>query len=268
MTDDDEETLEHELLIRPKKKSMSSEQASFVKKEGHHNEEEFCKLLPGSIVKIGRDKADIEYKEYTFSLKKMCKRIQFALYSRNSSNWLTNTESFRLCKECLDIYPETYETYRKDKLAYKEKLREKMLNLKEYLSSDPEHLREFLLWIIFKNDVDFLVLKDETHHYIYHSKELVNILVDHVQITTSQVIKKKDYADQKVLLKCENKNKKITNLIEIEIRNSNSKHFARLLCVCNRDVLFHLLQEQIKPERPLRESIILKGDSCEILAKE
>ena len=136
------------------------------------------------------------------------------------------------------------------------------------MSSDPRHLREFLLWIIIKNVVDFLVLKDKTQHYIYHSKELVNILVDHVQITTSQVIKKNDYADQKVLLRCENKNQKIANLIEIEIRNSNAQHFARLLCVCNRDVLFHLLQEKIKPEQSLGEFIILKGDSREMLAKE
>jgi hypothetical protein len=270
----DEETLEDELnelnipSLRPKKKSMSSEQASFVKKDGHQNEQEFGQLLAGSVVKTGREKADIEYNGYTFSLKKMCKRIQFALYSRKSSNWLTDTESFRLCKECLDIYPETYDMYKKNKTFYKENLREKIIALKNYLSSNTEHLREFLSWIMFKNNVDFLVLKDHTQHYIYYSKQVVDTLVEYVQITTSQVVKRNDYPDQKVLLKCENKNKKITNLIEIEIRNSTPQHFARLLCVCNRDVLFYLLQEKIKVEQTLVDFVVLKGDACEILKKE
>jgi hypothetical protein len=261
----DDETLEDELGLRPKKKSMSSEQASFIKKDGHQNEKDFGELLSGSIVKIGREKADIEYNGYTFSLKKMCKRIQFALYSRKSSNWLTNIESFKLCKDCLDVYPETYDLYKKNKKLYKENLREKIISLKNYLSTDTRHLHEFLIWIMFKNSVDFLVLKDQTQHYIYHAKQVVNTLIDCVQIATSQVVKRNDYPDQKVLLKCENKNKKIVNLIEIEIRNSTPQHFARLLCVCNRDVLFHLLQEKIKLGKNLGDFIILKGDACGML---
>lgn len=249
-----------------KKKAMSSDKASKVKKDGHTNEDDFAKLLPGSIVVPGTGKTDIEYKGYSFSLKKECKRIQMALYSIKSKNWINTSESAGKCKECLKIYPEKYEDYLIKKDEYKELLREKMVNLKEHLSVK-ENLYEFLNLIIFKNgDVDFLVMKDKNLQYIYHSTDVLKILLDNVEISNSQALKVGNVPEQKVIIKSQNKKNKLTNLIEIEIRNSSKQHYAQMLCVCNRDNLFELLNNNIE-ETIEQNNLVLKGNA-KILASE
>jgi hypothetical protein len=251
----------------PKKKSMSSEKASKVKKDGHSNEDDFTELLVGSLVKKGTGKADVVYKDWSFSLKKICKRIQFALYSKNSTNWLQTSPSSVLCKSCLDIYPKEYTEYNTNKPVYKEQLRSKMVLLKEHLSLS-ENLHEYLNLIIFKcGQVDFLVMKDVSGQYIYYNRDVLAAILENVEVTNSQVRKEGDYPEQKVIIKCKNNKDKNTNLIEIEIRNSGENHYAEMLCVCNRDTLFSLLNRVIS-ETSTKNNVVLKGKAVELLEHE
>lgn len=255
-----------------KKKAMSSEKASKVKKDGHSNEDEFALLLPGSFVVSGTGKTDVQYKEFSFSLKKICKRIQLALYSIKSKNWLESSPSAMLCKDCLTIYPKTFEEYTNNKNMYKELLREKMVNLKNHLSIR-ENLSEYLNLIIFKNgEVDFLVMKDKDSQYIYYSTEVLNVLLDNIEIFNSVAMKKGDFPEQKVIIKSKNNNNKLANLIEIEIRNSSEGHYAQMLCVCNRDNLFNLLNNNIEKTKMTNNTtsetnIVLKGESINLLSE-
>jgi hypothetical protein len=234
---------EEEIIIpqKGKKKAMTSEHASKVKKDGHSNEHDFSNMFPGSEVVPGTGKTDIKYNGHTYSLKKECKRIQFGLYSRNSKNWVTASQSAMLCKACLDIYPAKFKDYKQQKHHFKELLRPRMVELKNHLAIK-ENLQEYLNLIMFKNgEVDFLVLKDKEEQHIFDSTKTINTLINNVEVCNSQAIKKGDYPEQKVIIKSRNNKGKLTNLIEIEIRNSSDNHYAQMLCVCNRDNLYHLL---------------------------
>lgn len=247
-----------------KKKAMSSEKASKVKKEGHSNETDFSLMIPGSEVLEGTGKVDVQYKNYSFSLKKECKRIQMALYSLESKNWLETSPSAMLCKDCLTIYPKNFEEYVNEKQHYKELLREKMVNLKNHLCLK-ENLREYLNLIIFKNgEVHFLVMKDKGLQYIYESSEVLDVLLNNVEVFNSSALKKGDIPEQKVVIKSKQTNTsggiKWVNLIEIEVRNSSKGHYAQMLCVCNRDILFSLLNKNIEKTNQY-EKIVLFGKS-------
>ena len=49
------------------------------------------------------------------------------------------------------------------------------------------------------------------------------------------------------------------------MRNSGSDHYAELLCVCNRDKLFELLNMHIGSSLEIKNNIILKGKAIGIL---
>lgn len=250
-----------------KKKAMSSDKASKVKKDGHNNEDDFTQLLSGSVVKAGTGKTDVEYKGWSFSLKKECKRIQFALYSKNSKNWVVSSPSAMLCRECLLIYPQDYDTYNTNKGQYKELLREKMVSLKNHLSVR-DNLHEYLNLIMFKSgEVDFLVMKDWNIQYIYHASDVLETLLNNVIVENSRAIKIGDVAEQKVVIKCKNEKNNWTNLIEIEVRNSGSNHYAEMLCVCNRDNLFRLLETHIA-ETCFIGKVYLRGSTIALLENE
>ena len=70
----------------PKKKAMSSEKASQVKKDGHKNEDDFSILVGGKKI-TGTGKTDCILNDKHYSLKQICKRIQFGLYNINSEYW-------------------------------------------------------------------------------------------------------------------------------------------------------------------------------------
>lgn len=266
--DDDIMPLAETITPSRKRKAMSSAKASKVKKDGHTNEDDFTQLLSGSVVKSGTGKTDVQYKEWGFSLKKECKRIQFALYSKNSKNWIETSPSAMLCKDCLTIYPSDFDTYNSNKNHYKELLREKMIALKNHLSVK-ENLHEYLNLIMFKNgEVDFLVMKDASVQYIYYAPEVLETLLNNVVVLNSGAIKVGDIAEQKVIIKCENEKKKLHNLLEIEVRNSGGSHYAEMLCVCNRDILFGLLNRMIEQTNAVNTNVVLKGNANVLLEQE
>jgi hypothetical protein len=76
---------------------------------------------------------------------------------------------------------------------------------------------------------------------------------------------KGDFPEQKVIIKSKNNNNKLANLIEIEIRNSSEGHYAQMLCVCNRDNLFNLLNNNIEKTKITNNNLVLKGESITIL---
>jgi len=267
INDSDDDEQEDLTKTSHKKKSMTSEKASHVKKSGHKNEDDFVSIFQGAHKIKGTGKTDVRYKDYSFSLKKVCKRIQFALYTHNSDRW-DDTPISTLCKACLEIYPESYSEYLQNKVSCKDKLREKMINLKEHLTIK-ENLKEYLEKMIFnKEEVNFLVMKDNDNQHIYFRDDVIEILINNTSVQNSQAIKEGDTPEQKVIIKCKNNKDKFINLIEIEVRNSGSNHYAELLCVCNRDKLFDLLNENISESIEIKNNVILKGKAIGILESE
>ena len=244
-----------------KKKAMTSEKASIVKKAGHTNENDFADLICGSVVK-GQTKCDVVKNGIGFSLKKVCKRIQFALYSRNSANWVHGSESAQICKDILTIYPHTIEEYKSKKTDIKQQLRTKMLLLKEHLGTNPEHLREYLSLVMTNNgEVEYLVMRDrDDKQYIFNANEAIDVIVKNAIVSNSQWRKPGDTPEQKTLITIPNKNNtKYVNLMELETRTSSPKHYAEFLCVCNRDPLFDLLVKHIAEEQVFKDNMVVRG---------
>ena len=248
-----------------KKKAMSSEKASVVKKAGHSNEDDFAALIGGAVVK-GHTKPDVTKNNIGFSLKKVCKRIQFALYSRNSTNWAQDSESAQICKDLLTIYPPTFEEYKSNKQNTKQQLRTKMLLLKEHLATNPENLREYLSLVMTNHgEVKYLVRRDrDDKQYIFNANEAINVIVKNAIVANSQSRKPGDTPEQKTLITIPNqKESKYVNLMELETRNSSPGHYAEFLCVCNRDPLFELLVKHIAEEQVFKENMVVRGSAIE-----
>lgn len=237
-----------------KKKAMSSEKASHVKIAGHNNETNFVALIGGKVIP-GHTKPDAEKNGFNFSLKKECKRIQFALYSRNSSYWDTSSPSAMLCKEILSIYPASFEEYQQNKSHYKGLLREKMVNLKNHLS-DLDNLKEYLSLIITNvGEVHYIVFQDGPNHYIFDAVQVIDTIAINAQVENSKALKVGDNPEQKVVIKTKNSEGNFRNLIELEIRNSGNNHYAEFLAVCNRDNLLNLLKSQILEEKIFKDIV-------------
>lgn len=237
-----------------KKKAMSSEKASHVKIAGHTNETNFVALIGGKVIP-GHTKPDAEKNGFKFSLKKECKRIQFALYSRNSSYWNISSPSSMLCKEILSIYPSSFAEYQQNKPHYKGLLREKMVNLKNHLS-DLDNLKDYLRFIITNVDeVHYMVFQDGQNHYIFDAVQVIDIIAINARVENSKALKVGDNPEQKVVIKTKNSQDKFRNLIELEIRNSGNNHYAEFLAVCNRDNLLNLLKAHIPEEKIFKDIV-------------
>jgi len=240
-----------------KKKAMSSEKASFVKKEGHFNEDDFAALIGGEKIK-GTQKGDILKNGHKLSLKKICKRIQFALYGIDSENWVESSPSAVKCKNILSIYPESFAEYQGNKTHYKSLLREKMVDFKDHLSIK-DNLKEYLSLVITKSgDVDYIVMKDKTNQFIFDASEVIYTIVTNSVVVNSKAIKGGDTPEQKVLITIP-KGKIFVNLLELEIRNSSEGHYAKFLCVCFRDRLFELLKSCITEEKIFNDNLVVRG---------
>jgi hypothetical protein len=258
--------MEDPVLKLHKKKAMSSEKASVVKKAGHANETDFAALIGGSVVP-GRGKGDVVKNGTLFSLKKVCKRIQVALYSKNSKNWVESSPSAMICKDVLTIYPETFDDYKASKDHFKSLLRPKMIAFKEHLS-EPINLKKYLsLVFTHSGEVEFLVMKDGNKQYVFDAAEAIDTIVSCAQIANSKARKAGDTPEQKVLVTIP-KGGIFINLLELEIRNSSKGHYAEFLCVCNRDPLLQLLQDSIKEEVVFFDCIVVRGKAVQNFEKK
>jgi hypothetical protein len=257
-----------EIQKTPKKKAMTGEKASIVKKAGHSNETEFASLLEGNVIP-GHGKADVSKNGLYFSLKKICKRIQVALYSKNSKYWAITSASAMMCKDILTIYPSSFDEYKENKGHYKSLLREKMITFKNHLS-DPVNLKEYLN-LVFTNsgEVNYIVMKDGDHQYIFDSQEVIDTIVKDAKVENSKARKPGDTPEQKTLVTIPHGKKgNYKNLLELEIRNSSQGHYAEFLCVCNRDPLFHLLKSNIVDEAVFKDALIVRGAAIKDFEKK
>jgi hypothetical protein len=247
-------------MAQPARKAMTSEAASIVKKAGHSNESDFASLIGGIVIK-GNGKADVSKDTFKFSLKKVCNRIQVALYSRNSKNWSESSTSAMICKDILSIYPPSFEEYQANKPFHKALLQPKMVAFKDHLSK-PENLKEYLR-LVFTNsgDVHYIVMKDGSNQYIFDAEEAIDTIVNHAKVVNSSARKPGDTPEQKVLVTIPNGPSKYRNLLELEIRNSSAGHYAEFLCVCNRNPLFNLLNTHILDQAILKGVIIVCGNA-------
>jgi len=213
-----------------KKRAMTSEKASIVKKQGHKNQDRFAEIMNGIKSDDHTGKIDVRIQEKTYSLKKECKRIQFALYTISSRRWRNMSNMTEMCKLCLSILPTKFYEYKQDIQRYKKLLGEKMECLKESCQ-DKSKLKELLEIFIRgrSNEVQYVVFNFKGEDYIFQADEMIDKLVQNTNVSTSSKKSIVSEDAQKVIIrdKC--------NIIEMEIRKSSESHYREFLCVANRD---------------------------------
>lgn len=267
LTDKDHEIeIEHEhtifnMTITPKltsKRAMSSKKASMVKYQGHKNQDRFAQVMNGNKSQDHTGKIDITVEEKTYSIKKECKRIQFALYTITSRRWRNMSEMTNLCKMCLHVLPRTFEEYKKDTSKYKLLIEDKMNALKN-VCQEKTKLKELLEIFIRgrSNEVKYVVFNFKGEDYIFQADEMINTLIDNTIVNTSQKKGANSQNAQKVIIKNEH------NIIELEIRKSSSVHYREFLCVANRDKLINLLLKYIQSKQYYKQKVLLVGKAIQ-----
>ena len=241
------------LTIR-KKRAMTSQKASIVKKQGHRNQDRFALLMNGQKSQDHTGKIDIRVQEKTYSLKKECKRIQFALYTISSRRWRNMSHMSEMCKMCLSVLPVKFQEYKNDVQRYKNLLGEKMEDLKESCQ-DKNKLKELLEIFIRgrSNEVRFVVFHYKGQDYIFQADEMIDKIIQNTNVSTSSKRSVVSEDAQKVVIR------NTHNIIEMEIRKSSQTHYREFLCVANRDKLLTLLLNSVPGRSYFKENVILLG---------
>lgn len=260
----EESTITIDMTITPnfpttrKKRAMTSEKASMVKKDGHKNQDRFAEIMNGIKSDDHTGKIDIRVQEKTYSLKKECKRIQFALYTISSRRWRNRSTMTDMCKLCLSVFPIKFYEYKRDTERYKKLLGERMKCLKESCKNK-SNLKELLEIFIRgrSNEVQYVVFNFKGEDYIFQADEMIDKIIQNTTIHTSSKKTITSEDAQKVIIRNQH------NIIEMEIRKSSETHYREFLCVANRDKLVNLLISAIPNKAYHKQNVLLLGKAIQ-----
>lgn len=236
------------------KRAMSSQKASSVKRQGHKNQDRFAQVMSGVKSNDHTGKIDIRVDEKTYSLKKECKRIQFALYTITSRRWRNTSEMSSLCKACLNVLPRTFDEYKRDATKFKSLIANQMNSLND-ACQHKSRLKELLEIFIRgrSNEVRYVVFNFKGEDYIFQADEMIDTIVQNTQTRTSSKRGSDTLSSQKVVIR------NAHNIIELEIRKSSRTHYKEFLCIANRDKLLNLLLKFITTKDYYKDKILLMG---------
>lgn len=252
-------------------RGMNFNKASKVKKAGHKAENILASLInvPFENIVTGTGKTDlINIDGKRISLKSSHDkkgRSQICLYSCDSDYFkFTINGSTKRMKECLDIFPDTYEEYQSNKFAVKKLLQQKMIELQKYINADIKNKKEFLEFIFFTDHnnkkIDFLIIKDFlSDFHVFTANQVLNTFCGKAIVVNSVARHAWETPNLKVIFKGKNEKGKYVNLIENEVRTST--HYRRFLSVGNKTKYLFLLISNIKPRKVVKPHLILYGEA-------
>ena len=246
-----------------KRKAMTTEKARFVRTEGHKDALEFALSLglKNDYKNDPQAKKDvIDLSGDSYSVKSGSKRWQIFLYHKSRFETDDAFQSMngigQILIKCIELYPENFKDYQKNKKFYKEKLRFLMKELLEKFQ-EKRRVRTFLGKSIFNGgEVNYLAVKHDNIFHVFTYKEVIRAFADNLGITNSKARSKKETSEQKVLFKY-----KGNNLGELEMRNSGSNHYKEVLFVMNKLKVLDLLFEKIPMKKKLNNKVLLYGES-------
>ncbi len=256
-----------------KKRAMSSDQARRVRQAGHDDAREFAHLigLPLDYQNDPQAKKDvIDLAGDAHSVKSGAKKWQIFLYSPGR---FERDIIFRrlnglgqLLLNCLNVFPATFFEYEENKLHYKNLLRGPMIQLKEKLQNKGT-LKAFFEKSFFNaGEVTYLTIKSDNSFHVFHSKDVVQVLTDHIDVINST-------REQKVVFKIENTNQKtkkrhpLVTIGEIEMRNDSDIHFKEIKFWMYKDKTLTLLKRNIFPSQELKSRLLAYGKALKTFKK-
>lgn len=213
-----------------KKRGLSSDRARKVRQEGHDDA-----LLFALHIGLDRDyqndkkakKDVIDPSGDAHSVKSGERKWQIFLYTRKR---FVEDDGFQalngvggLLVHCIDAFPPSYDEYKKDPEAAKERLKTPMKELKDRLQRKAL-LRAFLSKSIFNGgEVDYLTILHQDKFYVFYSKDVINVMGENFTVENSIAKIKGHFAEQKVLFKYNG-----NNAGELEMRNDSKKHYQQV----------------------------------------
>lgn len=136
-----------------------------------------------------------------------------------------------LLVHCIDAFPPSFSDYVKDKAAAKIRLQTPMREIKDRLQRKAL-LRAFLMKSLFNGgEVNYLTVFDGTQFHVFLNKDVVRIMGDAFDVVNSSALRAGEFADQKVLLRCDG-----LNVGELEMRNDSARHY--------QEVRFNMIAER------------------------
>lgn len=246
-----------------KRKAMSSDKARKVRAQGHLDALEFAKLIGMENDYRNNSKAKKDVVDPigdTHSVKSGTKRWQIFLYGKNRFESDDAFQSMngigQLLIKCIDVFPDSFDEYKKDKQFYKDKLRIPMRELQEKLSLK-RRLRTFLNKSIFNGgEVDYLTVKHNDLFHVFFNVDVINAFSNNLEVVNSQARRENETPELKVLFKFSDH-----NLGELEIRNSGANHYKEVLFVMNKLKVIELLFKKIPFTGKYNEKVYLYGQS-------
>lgn len=253
----------------PKKRAMTSDKASRVKRQGHLDAIQFAEVLG-----VGKEfKSEPQAKRdvidsygYAYSVKSGEKKWQIFLYAKKRFEEDFEFKAINklgdLFLECINCFPEDRKDYIKNKIYYKNCLKNPMEKLCNELQNK-DILSAFLNKSIFNSgEVHFLVVKDGKLFHVFWQKDVIDILKTNYTVENSKARNKNQIDKQKVVFKVNGKTHG-----EIEIRNDSNIHYREVKFWLDKVKTLNLLQNSIQPKEIINKNIILYGTAIRKLKK-
>src|SRR3989338_7038679 len=246
-----------------KRRAMTAEKARFVRAEVHKDALEFALAIGlksdyKNDLKVKKDVIDQAGDAY--SVKSGQKRWQIFLYGKNRFETDNAFQSMngigQLLIECINLYPDSFTDYQKNKKACKEKLGLLMKQLFDKFQ-EKRRVKTFLEKALFEgSQVNYLVIKQNGIFNVFTARNVIDVFADNLDVRNSKARNKTQTSDQKVIFKYKDK-----NLGELEMRNSGFNHYKEVLFVMNKKQVLDLLLNNIKVRGKYKGKILLYGDA-------
>lgn len=248
-----------------KKKAMTSEQARNVRQSGHDDAREFAILigLSSDYKNDPQAKKDvIDLAGDAHSVKSGKKKWQIFLHSpsrfEKDAIFKRLNGLGRLFSDCLNVFPNEFKGYKKNKAYFKNLLKIPMQALKEKLQNK-ETLHVFMEKSFFNaGEVSYLTIKDNDSFYVFRNSDVVKVLSENSSVENSK-------GEQKVIFKTENANPKTlkrfprTTIGEIEIRTDSEVHFKEMKFWMGKDKTLGLLKNSVSPIKEVKPKLFVCG---------
>jgi len=239
-----------------KRRSMTSDQARRVRANGFQAEEEFASLISGRTRTSAKKKDVIDQQNGVHSVKSGKKKWQIFLYTKQRFQQEIDFQGCELFIELIDSFPNSRENYVANKDKYKNILKGRMVQLKDYLSRSNNKLIFFKKAFLNNGEVDYFTIKEGDVFHVFDGQEVIETIDNSTVLVNSKAKRRGEIDDQKVVFKLANSG---VTIGEIEMRNDSPVHYRQVKFWMYKEKTLNLLKSKIRSERQKYHRVIAHG---------
>lgn len=252
-----------------KRRAMTTERARYVRKRGHDDAKEFALLigLSGDYQNNPQAKKDVvDLSGDTHSVKSGENKWQIFLHPHSKferdSIFKQLNGLGQLFLDCMDVFPEKFEDYKKNKIIFKTALQKPMKKLKERLESE-DTLKAFLEKSFFNaGEVTYLTIKESGSFHVFHGDDVTKVLANNITVENSRARQANQFDNQKVVFKIDGK-----TIGEIEMRNDSPVHFKEIKFWMQKGKTTDLLRKNVARTKKVKPKVLVYGKAIRTFRK-